>query len=120
MSLNLGPLEVTEHILALARRLEGEKWCPYSAVNIDGRPWTVADRLAQARMWRQYAGAWDDIKIDHGFVGYPHGHRVIIGRSWVEGILRISKAECIRRSRANFYLAKRIKRRIDPAPAPRP
>ena len=71
-------------------------------------------------MWRQYAGAWDGIPIDQGFVGYPHGHRVIIGRKWVENILRVSKAECIRRSRANFYLARRIKRRrIDPAPPAR-
>ena len=116
-----GPIEITEHILALARRLEGKKFCPYGTHNVYGEPWTIAGRVYQARMWRHYAGAWDGIPIDHGFVGYPHGHRVILDRPWVEKILRVSKADCIRRSRANFYLAKRIKRRrIDQAQEPRP
>lgn len=108
------PIEVTEHILALHRRLDGKKPpCPYGRVNIYGTAWTVDARIFQARMWRQYAGAWDGIPIDRGFVGYPNGHRVILDRPWVEKILRISKRDCIRRSRVNFYLARRIKRDID-------
>jgi hypothetical protein len=109
---NLGPLEVTEQVLALHRHLGDRKVCPYGRHNVYGEPWTVAGRLFQAREWRRYAGAWDGIPIDRGFVGYPHGHRVVIGRAWVEGILRISKAECIRRARANIYLARRLRRLV--------
>jgi hypothetical protein len=107
---DMGPVEVTEHVIAFARMMEGRKWCPYGRYLPDGRPWTVAGRLAQARMWRQYAGAWDDIPIDRGFVGWPHGHRVILRRTWVEKILQISKADCIRRARVNHYLARRLRR----------
>lgn len=110
MSRSLGPLEVTEQVLAIARHLDGKKWCPYTRVNLYGKPWTIAGRVAQARMWRQYAGAWDGIPIDRGYVGYPNGHRVILGRDWVERVLGVSKRDCIRRARANFYLAQRIKR----------
>lgn len=60
---------------------------------------TVAGRLFQAKMWREYAQAWD---------GRPTGTGV--GRAWVEGILRVSRAECIRRSRINAYLAHRLNR----------
>lgn len=108
------PLEVTEHVLGLHRHLDGKKPpCPYGRVDVYGRVWTVDARIFQARMWRQYAGAWDGITIDRGFVGYPDGHRVIIGRRWVENVLRISKRDCIRRARANFYLARRLRRNLD-------
>lgn len=107
---NLGPVEVTERIIALARHLDGKPWSPYGRNLPDGKPWTIAGRVAQARMWRQFAGAWDGIPIDRGYVGWPHGHRVVIGRSWVDSILKISKEECLRRSRVNFYLARRIRR----------
>ena len=106
----MSPLEVTEHVLAIARKLDGKKWCPYGRRNLDGRPWTIRGRLAQAAMWRQYAAAWDGIPIDRGFVGWPHGHRVVLGRSWVESILQISKRDCLRRARANLYLVRRIRR----------
>lgn len=52
-------------------------------------------RLFQARMWREYAQAWDGKGI---------------GRSWVENILRIPRAECLRRARINVYLARRQNR----------
>lgn len=106
----MGPLEVTERVLALHRHLGDRKVCPYGPVNIYGERWTVRGRLFQAATWRQYAAAWDGIPIDRGFVGWPDGHRVIIGRAWVEGVLKVSKAECIRRARVNLYLARRIRR----------
>ena len=49
--------------------------------------WTVAGRLFQARVWREYAMAWD------------------------EKVLRTSKAECLRRSRVNAYRARRLNRK---------
>lgn len=49
-------------------------------------------RLYQARMWREYAQAWDR------------------GCRWVAEILRISRAECLRRARINVYLARRLNR----------
>lgn len=39
----------------------------------------------QAKMWREYAMAWDGRPTSTG-----------IGRSWVEHVLRTSRAECIR------------------------
>jgi hypothetical protein len=105
-------MEVTEQLIAFARSQEGKpKWNPYWTHRPDGSRWTVAGRLFQAAEWRRYAGAWDGIPIDRGFVGWPHGQRVILGRAWVEGILRVSKAECIRRAKVNHYLARRIRRR---------
>ncbi len=46
-------------------------------------------RLFQARMWREYAMAWDGRKTMTG-----------VGRAWVENILRVPRAECLRRARA--------------------
>lgn len=106
----MGPLEVTEHVIAMARQMEGQHWNPYWTHRPDGSRWTVSGRQAQAAMWRRYAAAWDGIVIDRGFVGWPDGHRVLLGRTWMEKGLRVSKADCIRRARANHYLAKRIKR----------
>ena len=60
---------------------------------------TVAGRLFQARMWREYAMAWD---------GRPTS-TTGVGREWVAGILRVSRSECLRRSRGNTLLAKRRK-----------
>jgi len=62
---------------------------------------SVWGRLFQARMWREYAMAWD-------------GRRTSItgvGRAWVEHILKVSRDECLRRSRINLYLARRLNRR---------
>lgn len=40
-------------------------------------------------MWREYAMAWDGRKTMTG-----------VGREWVENILRVPRAECLRRARA--------------------
>lgn len=57
-------------------------------------------RLFQARVWREYAQAWDGKKTTNG-----------VGRQWVAQILRIPRAECLRRARVNVYLARRANRR---------
>lgn len=44
--------------------------------------------LFQARIWREYAQAWDGKITSSG-----------VGRKWVEKVLRIPRAECIRRAR---------------------
>lgn len=64
---------------------------------------TVHGRLFQARIWREYARAWD---------GHPTTTGV--GREWVEKILKVSREECLRRARLNLYLARRARR---PRPA---
>lgn len=46
-------------------------------------------RLFQARMWREYAQAWDGKRTSTG-----------VGREWVEKILRVPRSECIRRAKA--------------------
>jgi hypothetical protein len=93
---NLGPLEVTELVLA-------QRGKPRPKLSLHGR-------LFQARMWREYASTYDGRKLNRGFVGWPEGHRVVIDRAWVEGVLRMSREELIRRARVNLYLAKRIRR----------
>ena len=45
-------------------------------------------RLFQARVWREYAMAWDGRKTMTG-----------VGREWVERVLRVPRAECLRRAR---------------------
>ena len=59
---------------------------------------SAVGRLFQARMWREYAQDWDR----------PDWH---LKRGWVEQILRVGRAECIRRARVNVYLARRMNRR---------
>ena len=61
---------------------------------------TVAERLFQARVWREYAMAWD---------GRPTA-TTGVGREWVAGILRVSRSECLRRARVNVLLARRLLR----------
>lgn len=68
------------------------------------RPWTPAGRLFQASMWREYAQAWDGKCTSTG-----------VGHAWVEGILRVPRAECLRRARVNVYLARRLSRQ-SPSP----
>lgn len=46
-------------------------------------------RLFQARMWREYAMAWDGRKTMTG-----------VGREWVEKILRVPRSECLANARA--------------------
>lgn len=60
---------------------------------------SIDGRLFQASMWREYAQAWDGRPTSNG-----------IGREWVEKVLQISRAECLRRARVNVYLARRINR----------
>jgi hypothetical protein len=45
-------------------------------------------RLFQARMWREYAQAWDGKRTSSG-----------IGREWVAEILRVPRAQCLRLAR---------------------
>lgn len=65
----------------------------------------VAGRLFQARMWREYAQAWD---------GRPTTIGRGVGREWVEKILCRSKAQCIKAARVNLYLARRAQRLVQP------
>lgn len=58
------------------------------------KPMSIDGRLFQARMWREYAQQWDN----------PYT------RPWVEKVLCISRAECLRRARINVYLARRLNR----------
>jgi hypothetical protein len=57
-------------------------------------------RLFQAKMWRQYAMAWDGKPTPTG-----------VDRAWMEQISRTSREECLRRARINLYLARRLNRR---------
>jgi hypothetical protein len=56
---------------------------------------TITGHLFQARMWREYAMAWDGRVLPSG-----------IGKDWVEKILRIPREECLRLSRSNLYAAR--------------
>ena len=60
---------------------------------------TELHRLFQARMWREYAMAWDGRKTMTG-----------VGREWVEHILRVPRAECLRRARAALTANTELKR----------
>jgi hypothetical protein len=73
---------------------------------------TLAGRLFQARMWREYAQTYDGRVIDRE-IRYPRGMRmrVRIDSRWVAEILRKSKAECLRLARVNLYLARRMNRK---------
>lgn len=73
---------------------------------------TLAGRLFQARMWREYAQTYDG-RVLIREVRYRLGMRQIvrIDSAWVENILRKSKAECLRRARVNLYLARRMNRK---------
>ncbi len=55
----------------------------------------VLGHLFQARIWREYAQAWDGIPTDTG-----------VGYEWVKHILRVSKEECIKNSREYIKLAR--------------
>lgn len=59
---------------------------------------TFDGRLFQAAMWRRYAMDWD-LPLQ------------ALRRKWVESILRVSRAECIRRARVNLRLAHRLNNR---------
>jgi hypothetical protein len=53
---------------------------------------SVHGRLFQAKMWRNYARAWD------------------CRDPFVVHILRVPRSECVRRARVNLYLAHRLNR----------
>ena len=57
----------------------------------------VHGRLFQARRWREYAMQWDLAEFG-------------ISREWVRLVLRVPRAECLRRARVNLYLAHRLNR----------
>lgn len=61
---------------------------------------SVFGRLFQARMWREYARAFD---------GYPTASG--INRIWLENVAHVTRAECMRRARINGYLARRLNRK---------
>lgn len=61
---------------------------------------SITGRLFQARMWREFAMAWDGKVTRDG-----------LGREWMEQILKLSREECLRRSRINVRLARRLNRR---------
>lgn len=61
--------------------------------------WSPAARLFQAAMWREYAMAWGGRPTSWG-----------TGPRWVQEIGRVPRAECLRRSRVNTYLARRLNR----------
>ena len=60
---------------------------------------SFAARMFQAAMWREYAMTWHGRRTKSG-----------IGQQWCEQIGRWTYAECIRRSRVNIYLARRLNR----------
>lgn len=75
---------------------------PYTrglVVNRPARAMSFHDRLFQASMWRDYAMTW------HGKVT-----RTGIDRRWCEQIGHMTYADCLRRARANIYLARRLRR----------
>lgn len=68
--------------------------------SVPSRRLSVIGRLFQARMWREYAQAWDGKVTTSG-----------VDRAWVENILRIPRSEYLQRARVNVYLARRLNRR---------
>lgn len=75
---------------------------PYSRGLVVNRPSnyrSVAFRLFQAKMWRDYAMTWHGRKTSTG-----------ITQEWCERIGRFTYAECKRRARVNLYLARRLRR----------
>lgn len=60
----------------------------------------INHRLFQASMWRRYALDW--MRVPGGY-GYPPG--------WLDQVLRVDLAGCLRRSRLNVRLARRLRLR---------
>lgn len=93
---DLSPVDVTEMVIHYHRH------------GFPKKVWTAAGRLFQARMWREYAQMHDGLAPSHWsstrWVAWPPPER------WASEILRVSKAECLRRARVNLYLARRINR----------
>lgn len=73
---------------------------------------SIAGRLFQARMWREYAQTYAGRVLVRDVVAW-NGRKMPATRidaRWVSEILRKSKAECMRLARVNLYLAKRLNR----------
>ena len=70
-------------------------------VNLPAGGMTLDGRLFQAHMWREYAMA----------IRYDRATRTGLGRRWCFEIGRMTYADCVRRARVNFYLARRLNRR---------
>jgi hypothetical protein len=66
-----------------------------AAVQISSIYSSVDHALFQARLWRGYAMDWDGVY-----------HSNMMGREWVEKILRVSRDECVRRSRQALEYAR--------------
>lgn len=60
----------------------------------------VHGRLFQAAMWREYAMTWKGRRTCTG-----------VDQRWCETIGRMTYADCLRRSRVNLYLARRLLRK---------
>lgn len=74
---------------------------------------TLAGRLFQARMWREYAQTYDGRILVRDLVAW-NGRSMPatqIDSRWVAEILRKSKAECLRLARINLYFARRMNRK---------
>lgn len=69
------------------------------------KPLSIDGHLFQARMWREYAQAWDGRPTSNG-----------IGRRWVQYVLGISREDCLRIARDNIEAARmKIKHKQLPA-----
>lgn len=65
------------------------------------KTWTVAGRLFQARMWREYAMA----------IKYDRPTMTGVGREWCLRVGRFTYERCVRQSLVNVYLARRLNRK---------
>lgn len=90
----MNALEVTEWLLR-----QPPSFSAGLVMNRPARGMTHANRLYQARMWRDYAMTW-------------HGRYTTTGvdRKWCERIGGWTYDECLRRARINVYLARRLRR----------
>lgn len=88
------PLEVTELLLR-----QPEPFTRGLVVNRPAGGMSLEGRLFQAAMWREYAMTWHGRKTRTG-----------VDRRWCEQIGRMTYADCLRRARANLYLARRLRR----------
>lgn len=73
---------------------------PYAATPNRGFS-SIDHALFQARMWREYALAFDNL-------GTP---RQTYERRWLESVLRMTKAECLERARKAVEAAREINAR---------
>jgi len=73
-------------------------------------PHSFHGHLFQARMWRENAAAWSlvpSMRWTDSKAGVACFRPGLWDRDWVQGILRVSRDECIRRARLHLELARR-------------